>query len=108
MERKPVEWLSAPGDDEEYPADGYELKFRIADDWVAVDADQLILPITVLSKTDMTVKEPYSALLKQYGGEGLLNDLLMAEQEPEQGSEWFLLRNENLLTIQEAGAGDDD
>lgn len=99
MNRRPVEWLGSPGEKEDYPSDGYELAFRLASDWVAVDSDQLILPIVVLDKSTITVESPYKALLKQYGGESLLNDLLMADQELEEGSEWVLLRTENLLTM---------
>lgn len=100
MNRRTVEWLGSPDEDEEYPSDGYELQFRVASDWVAVDADQLLLPIVVLDKSTITVEEPYPAILKQYGGEGLLNDLLMADRELEEGSEWVLLRTENLLTME--------
>lgn len=100
MQRKPVEWLGAPDDDQDYPPDGYELIFRAAAEWVAVDADQLILPITLIDKSTITVNEPYSCILKQYGGEGLLNDLLMADQDFEEGSTWVLIRNESLLTIE--------
>lgn len=102
MNRKPVEWLAAPAEDEEIPEDGLELHFRLAEEWVATDSDQLILPITVLSKTTIEVEEPYSALLKQYGGEGLLNDMLMEDQDLEAGSEWYLLRTDSLLTIHAA------
>lgn len=98
MDRKPCEWLAAP--DEEDDVKSSELSFRLAEEWIAVDSDQLILPIVVLDKTGMNVTEPYQALLKQYGGEGLLNDMLMSDQEVEAGSEWLLLRTESLLTIE--------
>lgn len=81
------------------PADGLELTFRIAEEWVAVDADQLILPIVVEDKTTISVEDEYRALLKQYGGESLLNDMLMSDQDVEQGTRWILLRTDSLLTI---------
>mgnify|MGYP000022830488 CR=1 FL=1 len=100
MKRKSVEWLASPADDDEAPADGYELHFRLAADWFAVDSDQLILPITVLDKTTIDVQEPYPAILKQYGGEGLLNDMLLSDGELEQGSEWYLIRTEQRLDVE--------
>jgi len=99
LSRMPVEWLGAPDEDEEYPEDGFELIFRLADDWVATDSDQLLLPIVVEDKSTIEVNEEYNAILKQYGGEGLLNDMLMCDQDIEQGTRWVLLRTESLLTI---------
>lgn len=99
MNRRPVEWLARPDDDQdELP----EMTIRIAASWVAVDSDQLILPVVVLDKTGINVNEPYTAIFKQYGGEGLLNDMLMSEQEFEEGSEWLILRHHNLLTVEPA------
>lgn len=97
MIRKPVEWLGRidPDDDRE----SRQMVFRVTGSWVAIDDDQLILPIEVLEKTDVTIDESYSGLLKQYGGEGLLNDMLMSEQDPEEGSEWVLDRYQNYLDI---------
>lgn len=100
MNRLPVEWLGTPQEDEEYPEDGFEMVFRLADAWVAVDSDQLILPITVEHKSTIVVEDEYRALLKQYGGEGLLNDMLMSDQELKQGSRWLLFRTDSLLTIE--------
>lgn len=99
MHRLPVEWLAAPAEDEDMPSDGLELVFRVADEWVATDSDQLVLPIVVEDKTTIDVDEEYRALLKQYGGEGLLNDMLMSDQEVEQGSRWVLMRTDSILTI---------
>ena len=100
MNRLPVEWLAGVAEDEEMPADGLEMVFRLADEWVATDSDQLVLPIVVESKTTIEVEEEYRALLKQYGGEGLLNDMLMSDQDLEQGSRWVLMRTESLLTVE--------
>jgi len=99
MNRLPVEWLASPEDDEELPSDGLELSFRLSDDWVATDADQLILPIIVQDKSTIVVEDEYPALLKQYGGEGLLNDMLMSDQAVEQGSSWVLTRTASMLSI---------
>jgi hypothetical protein len=95
-----VEWLAGVAEDEEMPADGLEMVLRLADEWVATDSDQLVLPIVVESKTTIEVEEEYRALLKQYGGEGLLNDMLMSDQDLEQGSRWVLMRTESLLTVE--------
>lgn len=100
MKRRNVEWLSNPADDEDAPADGYELKFRVAADWFAVDSEQLILPIIVEDKTTISVEEEYPAILKQYGGEQLLNDMLLSDGNLEQGSEWILYRNEQQLSVE--------
>lgn len=107
MKRRPVEWLQAPPDDADY--DVSRLEFTIAGQWVATDADQLILPIRVTGKyrgDDAIVEltedeEGYIAILKQYGGEGLLNDMLMSEEgELTQGGEWILWRREGLLSVE--------
>lgn len=100
MNRRPVEWLAAPDEDDEPPEDGLELHFRLSGEWFAVDADQLVLPIVVIDKTTITVEDEYPAILKQYGGEGLLNDMLLSEQDLEPGSEWALIRTEQLLTVE--------
>lgn len=100
MNRRAVEWLAAPDEDDEPPEDGLELHFRVTAEWFAVDADQLLLPIEVQDKTTIEVEEPYPAILKQYGGEGLLNDMLLSGQDLEQGSEWVLLRTDRLLTVE--------
>lgn len=100
MNRKAVEWLGSPDDDEDPPADGYELTFEVTGEWFAVDADQLILPIRVIDKTTIAVEEPYPAILKQYGGEGLLNDMLLSDHDLEEGTKWVLIRTEQLLTVE--------
>lgn len=100
MKRRPVEWLASPADDEDAPPDGYDLTFRLAGDWFAVDADQLVLPIVVEDKSTIVVEDEYSAILKQYGGEGLLNDMLVADSELEEGSRWVLMRTEQLLSVE--------
>lgn len=100
MKRRPVEWLSNPSDDEDAPSDGYELHFRVAADWFAVDSEQLILPIIVQDKTTINVEDEYPAILKQYGGEQLLNDMLLSDGELQQGSEWILYRNEQQLSVE--------
>lgn len=100
MKRLAVEWLAGVAEDEEMPANGLEMTFRVADDWVATDSDQLLLPIVVEDKTTIEVEEEYTAILKQYGGEGLLNDMLMSDVDLEQGSRWVLMRTDSLLTVE--------
>lgn len=103
MKRRPVEWLAAPGEDDNPVR---SMTFRLIDEWVATDSDQLILPIRVYDKTDLKIEEPFVAILKQYGGEGLLNDMLMSDQDLMRGSVWTLWRREGLLSV-EPGDTDD-
>lgn len=98
MKRRPVEWLAAPGEEDDNPV--RSMTFRVIGQWVATDSDQLIIPIRVYDKTDLEIEDPFVAILKQYGGEGLLNDMLMSDQDLERGSVWTLWRREGLLTIE--------
>lgn len=107
MKRRPCEWLAAPDDDDEYG--DTEMVFRVIDQWVATDQDQLLLPIRVTSKSGVTIEgDGYTAILKQYGGEGLLNDMLMSEQDLERGSTWLLMRTDNRLTVEPYEIDTDD
>jgi len=111
MNRRPVEWLPRPDlEDDDAPSEEQRLDFRLAADWVAVDADQLILPIVVIWKTGVRIEDSsgYRALLKQYGGEGLLNDMLLSDQLVEEGSEWRMIRYENRLTVEPLDRDDTD
>lgn len=108
MKRRPVEWLPAPDDDDDLDSDHKTMQFRVIDHWLAVDQDQLLLPIRVLDKTDVKVSEDgYTAVLKQYGGESLLNDMLMSEADLERGSTWELRRWQNRLEIEPIEDPDD-
>lgn len=98
MNRIQVEWLASIGDEDD--KDFKQMKVRIREEWVAVDSDQLILPITVIDKSTISVEESYPALLKQYGGESLLNDMLMSDQKLEAGSKWTIMRDAAGLGIQ--------
>lgn len=89
MNRLPVFWVGRP--DEDDPDDSERsIHFRLTEEWVAVDSDQLIAPVALLGRDGSTFEEAKPGLLKQYGGEGLLNDLLMADTDPEPGSEWVV------------------
>lgn len=96
MERLQVFWLSRPEDDDEDSnavGDYRAMRVRIHEEWVAVDADQLILPVTLLWRFDeegLFQESGQPGLLKQYGGERLLNDLLLAEKDPAKGTEWLV------------------
>lgn len=94
MNRRPVVWVPAPDEEDPEDFDRY-IAFRVAGEWLAVDADQLILPIVLVERDGEEIDEQ-PAILKQYGGEGLLNDLLMAEQDLEQGSEWIVGHQEGV------------
>lgn len=107
MKRRPVEWL--PRDDEDEEPRVKSMTFRVVGQWVAVDQDQLLLPIAVEDKTDVEIEDDgYTAILKQYGGESLLNDMLMADQELDRGTRWRLWRDETRLTIEPTETTDDD
>lgn len=94
MNRIPVFWVPAPDQENSEDLERY-ISFRIRENWLAVDSDQLILPVTVTERDGESI-EPRPGLLKQYGGEGLLNDLLLADQELEEGSEWLLSHQEGV------------
>lgn len=89
MNRLPVFWVGRPSDDD--PDDTERsISFRVTEDWVSVDDDQLILPVALLSRDGEDFDEPQPGILKQYGGEGLLNDLLMSDEDLEAGSTWVI------------------
>lgn len=93
MNRLPVFWVGRPDDDD--PDDSERsIHFSLHREWVAVDSDQLILPVKLHGRDGETFDEPTPGLLKQYGGEGLLNDLLMSEADPDRGSEWVISYDE--------------
>lgn len=89
MNRLPVFWVPAPDEDDSEDWDRY-IAFRVREDWVAVDSDQLLLPVTLLERDGENLEDPQPGLLKQYGGEGLLNDMLMADEDLEKGTEWIV------------------
>jgi hypothetical protein len=107
MNRRNVEWVSSPDDDDDGPVGEKWLTFRLAGDWFSVDQDQLILPIVVIASSEFEVADEYPAILKQYGGEGLLNDMLLSDQDVEQGAEWTLRRYESRLTVTPFDTDDD-
>lgn len=104
MNRRTAEWLPRPdSDDDDAPNTEQRMDFRVAGEWFTVDSDQLVMPIYVIEKTGIEAGEGYPALLKQYGGEKLLNDLLLADEPLEQGSTWRMIRYENRLTVDPLG-----
>ena len=91
MKRLPVFWVQRPDDDD--PDDSTRsITFRVTEDWLATDSDQLILPIRLLERDGEPVNggDGHLGLLKQYGGERLLNDLLMDGEPLEAGSTWII------------------
>lgn len=93
MNRRRIEWIDAPDAEEGEPIEW--LSFRVAGEWYATDAEKLYLPITVLASSAMEVQEPYPAMLAQYGGESLLNDLALNDEQPlEQGAEYRVSRSD--------------
>lgn len=93
MNRLPVFWVQRPDEDSDDPAETTRsISFRVTEDWLSTDADQLILPIRLLERNGEEVNggDGHAGLLKQYGGERLLNDLLMDEEALESGSHWVI------------------
>lgn len=89
MNRLPVFWVGRPDDDD--PDDSERsIHFRLREEWLAVDSDQLILPVALKGRDGDDFEEPKVGLLKQYGGESLLNDLLLADLDLEAGTEWII------------------
>jgi hypothetical protein len=98
MNRRPVFWCQAPDTDDPEAGDLATLDFRVAGDWLAVDADQLVMPVVVIGRNYQEV-EPTTGLLKQYGGESLLNDLLLADQDLDEGSEWRITTGQDVRRV---------
>lgn len=108
MRRLPTVWVEAPDEDDPDDFSRY-IAFRLRDEWAAVDRDQLVLPITVLERDGRELDDPEPALLMQYGGEGLLNQMLMAEGDIEAGSTWLLDHSEGFgRTLERTDLDDDD
>lgn len=96
MKRIPTVWVASP-DDEDPDDDERSMVVRLREPWCAVERDQLVLPVTVLERDGSELDEPTPALLMQYGGESLLNDLLMASDgQPEAGSKWLIQHSEGF------------
>jgi hypothetical protein len=112
MKRLPVFWVPAPDEEDPEDIDRY-IGFTLREEWVCVDDDQLILPISLVER-DGDSFDPQPGILKQYGGEGLLNDLLMSDRELEKGTKWVLGHEEgtgrylSAVGAEDAAAADDD
>lgn len=101
MNRIEVVWCESP--EEDAPRDSENsITFRVADEWLATDQDQLLMSIMLLSRDGDDLDEPVPAILKQYGGEQVLNSMLLDEQELEQGSEWTIRRTSHRRTVEPA------
>lgn len=97
MNRRDSIWCPAPNDDDE--EEQHSIAFRIADSWLAVDGRELLLPIMLLERDGNDLSDPFPAILKQFGGQALLNDMLLSDYEVEEGSEWMLVRTADRTTI---------
>jgi len=96
MNRIPVVWVETPDEDDDDDLDR-SITFRLRGEWCSVDRDQLVLPITLLERNGQEIAEPEPALLMQYGGEGLLNDLLLETGgEVEAGQKYLLQHTEGM------------
>jgi hypothetical protein len=93
-------YAAAPDDDAEETAGS--LRFELAEPvWVAVDGQKLLMPINPLEKDGATIEPDEDfGILTQYGGHGLLNQMLIrsdGDLEPE--SEWVIRRTEDNRSI---------
>lgn len=104
MNRREAIWCPAPDEDED--AEQHSITFRIADDWLAVDGRELILPVVLLARDGNDLQDQFPAVLKQFGGQSLLNDMLLSDYEVEEGSEWVLVRTADRTTIDGVPGGD--
>lgn len=95
MERKRLEWISTPEPDKDDELGETWLEFRLAGEWYSTDNEKLYLPITVLDSPDHD-GEPYSAILSQYGGESLLNDLLLCGEPGLDAGDEFRVTRQNF------------
>lgn len=103
MDKKEVVWVTKPEDDAPSGASS-SITFRLSGEWWAVDQDQLLLPITLLERDGEEIGEDggLSAVLKQYGGDGVLNSMLLSDQKVEPGSTWRLERTAHRRTVEPA------
>lgn len=107
MNKIPVFWVPAPDEDDPDDFDRY-IAFRLREEWVAVDNDQLILPVSLLERDGQELEGPQPGILKQYGGEGLLNEMLMSDGDLEKGSEWLVGHMEGRGRYAQPLPSDDD
>lgn len=99
MNRIEVVWCPKPDEDDGPKAEN-SIEFRVTEEWVATDQDQLILPISLLERDGNVLDEPSPAVLKQYGGEQVLNSMLLADQDLEPGSTWRITRNQRRRRVE--------
>lgn len=97
MNRKEFIWCPAPEVDEGVHA--HSLTFRIADSWLGVDGRELVMPIVLLERDGEELAEPLPSILKQFGGQALLNDMLLSDYDVEEGSEWMIDRTADRTVI---------
>lgn len=101
MNRLTVVWCEKPDEDDPRGAEN-SITFRVTDEWLAVDHDQLILPIVLLERDGEKLHEPQPSILKQYGGEQVLNSILLNDEDFEPGSEWTITRSSTRRTVEPA------
>lgn len=103
MKKKEIVFVTKPDEDAPRGASN-SITFRLSGEWWAVDQDQLLLPISLLARDGEDVEEDggVAAVLKQYGGDGVLNTMLLSDQEVEQGSTWRIERTDHRRTVEPA------
>ena len=101
MNRHDVVWCQSPDEDDPSDAEN-SITFEVIDEWVATDQDQLLLPIRLLKRDGEELNKPTPAILKQYGGEQVLNSILLNDQDLERGSRWTIRRTQTRRTVEPA------
>jgi hypothetical protein len=99
MDRIEVIWCESVEDDAPQGTEN-SIRFRVVEEWVATDQDQLLLPVTLLERDGEELDESVPSILKQYGGEQVLNSMLLSDQDLEVGSEWEIRRTKHRRTVE--------
>jgi len=94
--RLPVFFVPRPDEDAEGPDRNPYIAFDLLGDWVAVDRDKLHCLVELTERNGETYDHPREGLLSQYGGEKLLNDMLLDDQPVAEGSTWLLSYDSEL------------
>lgn len=102
MNRIEVVWCTKPDETDTAEQPTNSITFRVTDSWIATDQDQLLMSVTLLARDGTELAEPVPAILKQYGGEQVLNSMLLSDLDLEPGTEWTIERTPTRRTVKPA------
>jgi hypothetical protein len=100
MNRIEVVWCEKPDETDGPEQPTNSITIRVTEEWLTTDQDQLLMGIVLLSRDGRDLEEPVPAILKQYGGEQILNTMLLADQDLDVGSEWTISRTPTRRTVE--------